>query len=126
MIPKKIHYCWFGENPLSELVNRCIDSWKKFCPEYEIIQWNESNFDVNSCDYVKEAYEAKKWAFVSDYAGFKILYEHGELYFDTDVELIKPFDDLTYEGSFMGIEETSIAVNPGLGIGAEPKMMVYK
>lgn len=126
MIPKKIHYCWFGGNPLPELANKCIDSWKKFCPDYEIIQWNESNFDVNCCDYIREAYEAKKWAFVSDYARFKILYEHGGLYFDTDVELIKSVDDLISKGNFMGIEETSVAVNPGLGAGASSNLNIYK
>lgn len=79
MIPKKIHYCWFGGNPLSELALKCIESWKKYCPGYEIIVWNESNFDVSCCDYVRETYAAKKWAYVSDYARFKILYEHGGL-----------------------------------------------
>lgn len=68
MIPKIIHYCWFGGNPLPELAQKCIASWKKYCPDYEIKEWNESNFDLNCCDYVREAYEAKKWAFVSDVA----------------------------------------------------------
>lgn len=68
MIPKKIHYCWFGGKPLPELALRCIASWRKFFPDYEIIEWNEGNYDISKCSYVKEAYEAKKWAFVSDYA----------------------------------------------------------
>ena len=75
MIPKNIHYCWFGGKKLPDLANKCINSWKKYLPDYEIIEWNESNFDVESCDYVKEAYKSKKWAFVSDYARFKILYD---------------------------------------------------
>ena len=104
MIPKIIHYCWFGGNPLPELAVKCIESWKKYCPDYEIKRWDESNFDLNCCDYVKEAYRAKKWAFVSDYARFKVLYDEGGLYFDTDVELIKPIDDIIERGPFMGAE----------------------
>lgn len=133
MIPKKIHYCWFGGNPLNELGEKCVESWRKYFPDYEIIEWNESNFDVNCCAYVKEAYEAKKWAFVSDYARFKILYEHGGLYFDTDVEVIKSFDDILQRGAFMGCEmkASSVAsplnldVNPGLGLGVESQNAFY-
>ena len=124
MIPKKIHYCWFGGNPLPELAQKCIASWQKFCPDYEIIEWNESNFDINSCDYVREAYAAKKWAFVSDYARFQILYEHGGLYFDTDVELIKPLGDLVYQGGFMGCENGM--VNPGLGLAVSRGHKLYE
>jgi glycosyltransferase len=112
---KKIHYCWFGGNELSKSTLECIESWKKFFPDYEIIEWNESNFDVNACRYSKEAYEVKKWAFVSDFARFKILMEHGGIYFDTDVEVIRSFDKLVSCGSFMGCEKMSVA--PGLGIG---------
>lgn len=129
MIPKKINYCWFGHNPLSELAAKCIRSWRKYCPDYEIIEWNESNFDIYSCDYVREAYESQKWAFVSDYARFKILYENGGLYFDTDVELIQPLDDLINQGAFLGCEfnsKGSIVINPGLGLAAEPRMTFYK
>lgn len=127
MIPKKIHYCWFGGNPLPELALKCIESWRKFCPDYEIIEWNESNFDVNCCDYIKEAYKAKKWAFVSDYARFKILYENGGLYFDTDVEIIKSLDAIITKGNFMGREdESSLSVNPGLGLGVNPGLDIYK
>lgn len=119
MIPKIIHYCWFGGNPLPELAEKCIASWKKYCPDYEIKRWDESNFDVNCCDYVREAYEAKMWAFVSDYARFKILYENGGVYFDTDVELIKPIDDIVEKGAFMGIEQSDrINVATGLGLAA--------
>ena len=125
MIPKKIHYCWFGGNPLPELAIKCIESWRKYCPDYEIIEWNESNFDVASCDYVREAYEAKKWAFVSDYARFKILYENGGLYFDTDVELIKPIDDIISKGGFMGMEDSSCNVAPGLGLAIVSQTDLY-
>lgn len=104
MIPKIIHYCWFGGNPLPELAVKCVESWKKYCPDYEIKRWDESNFNLNCCDYVKEAYQAKKWAFVSDYVRFKVLYDEGGLYFDTDVELIKPIDDILARGPFMGVE----------------------
>ena len=124
---KIIHYCWFGGNPLPELAIKCIDSWRKYCPEYKIIEWNETNFDINCCAYVREAYDAKKWAFVSDYARFKILYEHGGLYFDTDVELIKPLDEVISKGAFMGREEESSAsVAPGLGMGANSGLDLFK
>ena len=127
MISKKIHYCWFGGNPLPELALKCIESWRRFLPDYEIIEWNESNFDVYCCEYVQEAYEAKRWAFVSDYARFKILYENGGLYFDTDVEIIKPMDDLISKGGFMGCEEeTALSVAPGLGLGVSPGLGLYK
>ncbi len=98
LIPKTIHYCWFGGDPLPEFAKDCIATWKKHCPDYEIIEWNESNFDIGCCNYVREAYEAKKWAFVSDVARLYALVTHGGIYLDTDVELIKPLDDiLTYE-----------------------------
>lgn len=119
-IPKTIHYCWFGGNPLPKLAQKCIESWKKYCPDYNIKRWDETNFDLDCCDYVREAYQEKKWAFVSDYARFKILYENGGVYFDTDVELIKPIDDIVENGAFMGLEESSkVSVATGLGLGAE-------
>jgi len=102
---KVIHYCWFGHNSKPALIQKCIKSWKKYCPEYEIKEWNESNFDVNCCDYVKEAYKAKKWAFVSDYCRFYILYKYGGVYLDTDVQLIKSIDDLG--DTFVGFEVES-------------------
>ncbi|MDE7025244.1 MAG: glycosyl transferase [Paramuribaculum sp.] len=132
MIPKKIHYCWFGRNPLPESAQKCIASWHKYLPDYEIIEWNEDNFDVNTIPYTAQAYAAKKYAFVSDYARFKILYEHGGLYFDTDVEVIRPMDDIIAAGPFMGfeinpcIERQYGAVNPGVGIGAYKEMYLYK
>lgn len=129
MIPKKIHYCWFGRNPLPEDAQKCIASWREFFPDYEIIEWNEDNFDVNTIPYTAEAYSVKKYAFVSDFARFKILYEHGGLYFDTDVEVIKSFEDILAKGPFMGCEISNskqIAVNPGLGLGAKHSMSFYK
>mgnify|MGYP000034678456 CR=1 FL=1 len=134
VIPKKIHYCWFGGNPLPENAKKYIATWKKYCPDYEIIEWNEKNFDVNQNKYCKEAYEAKKWAFVSDYARFWILYKYGGIYFDTDVEVIKSLDDIIQNGPFMGCEQdgnnkngaTAIAVAPGLGLGVNPGLGLYK
>lgn len=132
MIPKKIHYCWFGRNPLPESARKCIASWRKFFPDYEIIEWNEDNFDVNAIPYTAQAYEAKKYAFVSDYARYKILYEHGGIYFDTDVEVIRPMDDIIASGPFMGYEINPCAGRPygavaaGLGIAAEREMGLYK
>lgn len=127
-IPKIIHYCWFGRNPLPESAQKCIASWQKFFPDYEIKEWNESNFDVNVIAYTAEAYEAKKYAFVSDYARFWILYNYGGLYFDTDVEVIQSMDDIIARGPFMGCEKpfregaTSnlLGVAPGLGLGVNP------
>jgi len=104
MIPKKIHYCWFGGNPLPELAKKCIESWKKYCPDYEIIEWNETNFDINYCAYVKEAYEAKKWAFVSDVARLYALVKEGGIYMDTDVEVLKPLDEFLTLEAFSGFE----------------------
>lgn len=131
---KVIHYCWFGHSPLDEKAKKCIESWKRYCPDYQIIQWNEDNYDVNKCIYIREAYEKKKWAFVSDYARFDVLYQHGGIYFDTDVELIRPIDDIVVAGPFMGFEKNTFAgdekscyaVNPGLGIGADKNMSLVK
>ena len=132
MIPKIIHYCWFGHNPLPELAKRCIASWHKYLPDYEIREWNEDNFDVDIIPYTSEAYKAKKYAFVSDYARFWILYNHGGIYFDTDVEVIRPMDDIIARGSFMGCENYSgdkggmIGVAPGLGLGANSGLDLYR
>jgi mannosyltransferase OCH1-like enzyme len=122
MIPKKIHYCWFGKNPKPEMAVTCIESWKRFFPEYEIIEWNEDNFDLSICSYVKEAYAMKKWAFVSDYARFWILYQYGGIYFDTDVEVMAPFGEILNGSGFAGREfhkNKTYPVNPGLGMAAE-------
>ncbi len=125
MIPKIIHYCWFGRNPLPESAQKCIASWRKYLPDYEIKEWNEDNFDVNIIPYTKEAYEAKKYAFVSDYARFWVLYKYGGIYFDTDVEAIKPLDDLIEKGGFMGIQHKHY-VAPGLGLAIEKGHPIYK
>ena len=122
-IPKIIHYCWFGGNPLPALAHKCIASWKKFLPDYEVKEWNESNFNVYQAPYVAEAYRLKRYAHVSDYARFWILYHYGGIYFDTDVELIRPIDDLLERGSYMGFEcqegtqydNPNGNMNPGLG-----------
>lgn len=131
MIPKIIHYCWFGRNPLPEFAKKYIATWRKFLPDYEIKEWNEDNFDVNIIPYTGEAYKAKKYAFVSDYARFWILYHYGGIYFDTDVEVIKNMEDIIERGPFMGIENITTddryeTVNPGVGLGAEKGMPFYK
>lgn len=104
MIPKKIHYIWFGKNPLPELVLKCIESWKKHCPDYEIKKWDEDNFDFSKNIYAKEAYDAKKWAFVSDYARVKILHDEGGIYLDTDMEILKNLDIFLENDFFAGFE----------------------
>lgn len=130
MIPKIIHYCWFGGKPLPPLAVKCISSWKKHLPDYVIKEWNEQNFDINMIPYMSEAYQAKKYAFVSDYARFWILYHYGGLYFDTDVELIRPMNDIICHGAFMGCENaaegaTALAVAPGLGLGCNSGLSFY-
>lgn len=152
-IPKIIHYCWFGKGELSELNKKCILSWEKYFPDYDIKEWNESNYDFNSCKYAKEAYKKKKWAFVSDYARFDILYNYGGLYFDTDVEFINTIDDIIDKGPFMGLEfgefkykkydsttlksneyndakrvtiELGLSIAPGLGLGVYKNHHIYK
>lgn len=122
MIPKIIHYCWFGGNDIPEKDKKCIESWKKYCPDYKIIQWNESNYDITKNQYMKECYESKRWGFVGDYARLDIIYNYGGFYFDTDVELIKPIDELLNLKGFAGFEVGSNDkkyVALGLGFGAE-------
>ena len=116
-IPAKIHYCWLGKNPLPEKYKENIDSWKRFCLDYEIIEWNENNLDITETDFTKEAYEAGKYGFVPDYFRLKIIYEEGGIYLDTDVEIIKSLDDLRYNEAFCGMEFPGI-VAFGLGFGA--------
>ncbi len=105
MIPKKIHYCWFGKGEKTDSIKRCIDSWRKYCSDYEIIEWNEENFDINQNVYCKQAYKMKKYAFVSDVVRAKVLYQYGGIYMDTDVEVLKPLDDLLIEQCVLGFEE---------------------
>lgn len=116
MIPKIIHYCWFGESPLPPLAKRCINSWQKIMPDYQIIEWNESNYDVTRNKFMADAYREKKWGFVPDYARLDIIYEHGGIYLDTDVEVLKPFDPLLEHEAFAGFEFSMVAL--GLGFGA--------
>lgn len=107
MIPKKIHYCWFGGNPLPEEARKCIASWKKFLPDYEIKEWNEQNFDINSNLYVQQAYESRKFAFVTDYVRLYALVTEGGIYMDTDVEVIKSFDPFLHHNAFSGFENNN-------------------
>ena len=126
-IPKVIHYCWFGGNPLPELALRCIESWKKFLPDYEIKEWNESNYNYRKLPYISQAYDAKKYAFVSDYARFDILYQYGGVYFDTDVEIIKDLSPIIKKGAFIGLEKgMRVLLNAGLGIASPAASEIYK
>ena len=121
MIPKIIHYCWFGGAPLPEKERSCIESWRKFCPDYEIKEWNESNYDISENQYIRQAYEAKRWAFVTDYVRLDIIYHHGGIYLDTDVEVIRSLDPLLENSAFAGMENVDrkqLSVNTGLGFGA--------
>lgn len=104
MIPKIIHYCWFGRGPMPELAKKCIESWHRFMPDYEYRLWNEDCFDIESVPYVKEAYESGKYAFVTDYVRLYALYTEGGIYMDTDVEVLKPYDDLLTLPGFTGYE----------------------
>lgn len=119
MIPKTIHYCWFGRSPKPELANKCIESWKKYCPDYQIIEWNEDNYDISAAPlYVRQAYEKKKWAFVTDYVRLHIVFENGGVYLDTDVELRKSLDGLHKNEAYFGFENGG-QINTGLGFGAQ-------
>ena len=130
MIPKKIHYFWIGGNPKPESVLYCIESWKKYCPDYEIIEWNETNYDFTKNEYMRQAYEAKKWGFAPDFARLDIVYQHGGLYFDTDVELIKNPDHLLNNKAFFGFDRakdtSKNTVACGLGFGAEQEQPILK
>lgn len=122
MTPHIIHYCWFGGRPIPNSARQCIASWKKWLPDYEIREWNEQNFDVNAHPYTRDAYAAGKYAYVSDFARYKILEEFGGIYFDTDVVVVASLDDLLEKGAFMGIEQGNpVSVNPGLGVSCSPQ-----
>lgn len=117
IIPKKIHYCWFGKNSIPEQNKKYIETWKKYCPDYEIIEWNEDNYDFSKNQYAYEAYKNKKWAFVSDVARLDIIYHHGGIYLDTDVEVLRNLDELLYQEGFLGTFYSG-EVATGLGFGA--------
>ncbi len=124
-IPHLIHYFWFGNSPKPDLVKKCIESWRTFCPDFEIKEWNESNYDVNSHPFMKKAYEEKKWAFVTDYARLDILYKYGGIYLDTDVEILKDFSPLCMHKAYMGFERDDV-VGDGAGMGFSPGMPILK
>ncbi len=117
MIPKIIHYCWFGRGEKPKLAQKCIESWKRFCPDYEIIEWNEDNFDINKNEYTKMCYNEKRFAFLSDYVRLLVVNEYGGIYFDTDVELLKNPDELLENEAYFGFE-TNEYINTGVGFGS--------
>lgn len=117
-IPKIIHYCWFGKNSIPDKYKNWMESWKKYCPDYEIIEWNESNYDIKKNKYMRQAYESQKWGSVPDYARIDIINTYGGIYLDTDVELIKNMDDLLYQNCFMGFQQDDL-VNLGHGFGSK-------
>jgi hypothetical protein len=122
-IPKKIHYCWFGKNDKPKIVKKCIESWFENLPGYEIIEWNEENFNININSYVKEAYEAKKFAFVSDFVRVYALYQYGGIYLDTDVEVYKSFDEFLQCESFWGFEQGNFIATSTIGSTKENKLV---
>lgn len=117
MIPKVIHYCWFGGKPIPEKNVQWMNSWKKYCPDFEIVCWNESNYDISQNKFMCQAYKAGKWGFVPDYARLDIIYRYGGIYLDTDVELIAKLDELLYQPAFAGVDGSG-RVSLGLGFGA--------
>ena len=132
MIPKIIHYCWFGRGPMPELAQKCIASWQKILPEYEYRLWNEDSFDVNSVDYVSEAYQARKYAFVTDYVRLWALYNFGGVYMDTDVEILKPLDKFLDLPAFTGYEAsnsmspvTGLMASAANGVWVKEQLMYY-
>lgn len=124
-IPKKIHYCWFGDSEIPDFNKKCIESWRKYCEGYEIVEWNEKNYDIEKNGYMYEAYKRKKWGFVPDYARLDIVYKHGGIYLDTDVEIIAPIDDFLYQDAFVGFENEK-NINLGSGFGAKKGNNIIK
>lgn len=124
-IPKVIHYCWFGESPLPDKYKKYMESWRKFCPDYEIIEWNENNYDIKKYKYMEQAYKQKKWGFVPDIARLDIIYKYGGIYLDTDVELVQNLDELLWQKGFAGFESKDY-VNLGLGFGAIKRLPIIK
>ena len=125
MIPKIIHYCWFGGKPLTPLAEKCIASWRRLMPDYEIKRWDESNYNFQKNKFMANAYKQKKWGFVTDYARLDIIYSHGGIYFDTDVEVLKSFDEFLKYPAFCGFE-SEYFVAWGLGFGAEKGNKILK
>lgn len=125
IIPKIIHYCWFGHNPLPDKYKEWMESWHRYCPDYEIREWNEENYDISKNNYMYEAYLNRKWGFVPDYARLDIIYEYGGIYLDTDVELVQGLDDMLYQKGFAGFESKNY-VNLGLGFGAVKGLPIIK
>ncbi|MEK3991734.1 glycosyltransferase family 32 protein [Robertmurraya sp. FSL R5-0851] len=122
-IPKVIHYCWFGGKEKPEIVKKCILSWRKTLKDYEIIEWNETNFDIHSNTFIREAYEAGKFAFVSDYVRVYVLYNQGGIYLDTDVEVFQPFDKFLHHESFWGFEQENYIATSTIGAKKENKLI---
>ncbi len=125
MIPHIIHYFWLGGLPKPESVEKCIASWRKYCPDFEIREWNESNYDVNKHPYMESAYKEKRWAFVPDYGRLDVMYQYGGIYLDTDVEVLKDLSPLCEYKAFKGFENSKF-VNDGQGFGCEPGMPIFK
>lgn len=125
IIPKVIHYCWFGGKPIPDKNKIWMESWRKFCPDYELREWNETNYDVTKNNYMYQAYIQKKWGFVSDYARLDIIYTNGGIYLDTDVEIVASFDELLYQKGFAGFERADVVAS-GLGLGAVPQLPIIK
>lgn len=125
LIPPKIHYCWFGHGELPSQFQKNIETWKKYCPDYEIICWNEENYDINQNLYMRQAYEAKRWGFVPDYARLDIINRYGGIYLDTDVELLRPLDDLLQFKLFVGFESPDY-IALGLGFGSQKNNIILQ
>ena len=124
-IPKVIHYCWFGKNSIPDYCREWMKSWRKYCPDYEIVEWNEDNYDVRKCEYMCEAYDAKQWSYVSDYARLDIIYNYGGIYLDTDVELLRNLDPFRFQEAFAFFQDV-LVVSTGLGFGAVPNNPIIK
>lgn len=124
-IPKKIHYFWVGGHPLPARLQKCVDSWRRFNPDYEIIRWDESNYDFTKVDYMREAYENKAWGFVPDYARLDVVYQYGGIYLDTDVEVLRSLDVLLCDEAFFGAPGGD-QINTGVGFGAAPRCGLLK
>lgn len=124
-IPRKIHYCWFSVNKMPERLRQYVECWRTLCPDYEIILWNEDNYDISKSEYMYEAYKKQKWSFVTDYARLDIVYTNGGIYMDTDVEMIRRPDELLFNDAYIGFERLS-TVNTGSGFGAKKGFPILK